>query len=75
MDRKFIASLPDVFYKAIIIQIQTMCMLKTQAKSTKSKPGLNFVLCLPTSCVQFAQHLLMDRDVFVKAINLGWSKV
>ena len=33
------------------------------------------ILCLSTSCVQFAQPLLMDRGVFVKSINLAWLKV
>ena len=37
MERKFIVSLPDCFYKAISILIQTMRMLKVQAKGTKSK--------------------------------------
>ena len=40
MDREFIASLPDGFYKASSIRIQTMCMFKGQAKGTKSKPVL-----------------------------------
>ena len=37
MESNFIVSLPDGFYKAISILIQTMCMLMGQAQSTQSK--------------------------------------
>ena len=36
VERNFIVSLPDGFYKAISILIQTMCILMGQAQGTQS---------------------------------------
>ena len=40
LEREFIPSLPDGFYKLISSPIKTMCMLKGQTKGTKPKPVL-----------------------------------
>ena len=37
MEVKFISSLPDSFYKTISSPIKTICLLKGNAKGTKSK--------------------------------------
>ena len=78
MDRNFIASLPDGFYKAIIIQIQTMCMLKTQAKGTQIKtrtelrPPFAYELCAVCPALIDGQGCLRESNKpwLVKSLDI-----
>ena len=64
MESNFIVSLPDGFYKAIRILIQTMCMLMGQAEGIQSKQ----VIDLKT----IFKPLLLIR---LKREDITWSSV